>query len=131
MIMKIFPTMIAVVVVINLFKISGAMELLVKLVTPVLHLLRVPAEVVPLGMMRSISGGGAIAILSDTLKEYGPDSFIGRIASTIMGSSDTTLYVLAIYTGTVGIKNTKGALWIGLLCDLIAFMTAIFLWNIL
>lgn len=127
-ILKIFPTMIAVVLAINLFKISGAMEVFVKCISPMIHILKVPVEVVPLGIMRSISGGGAVAILSDTLKENGPDSLVGKIASTIMGASDTTLYVLAIYTGIVGIKKTKGALWIGLLCDFIAFMIAVFIY---
>ncbi|MBQ9279597.1 MAG: spore maturation protein [Clostridia bacterium] len=126
---RIFPTMLSVVVAINLFKISGAMELFVRCISPIITRLNVPGEVIPLGIMRSVSGGGAIAILSDTLKENGPDSMVGRIASTIMGSSDTTLYVLAIYAGAVGIKKTRGALWIGLTCDFIAFMVAILLWQ--
>ena len=128
-ILKIFPTMLAVIVAVNLFKISGAMDLFVKLITPIISILKVPSEVVPIGIMRSVSGGGALAILSDTLKTNGPDSLVGRIASTIMGSSDTTLYVLALYTATVGIKKTKGALWIGLICDLVAFLVAVWIWS--
>lgn len=126
---RIFPTMLAVVLAINLFKVSGALELFISLISPVITRLNVPGEVVPLGFMRSISGGGALAILSDVLKENGPDSLVGKIASTIMGASDTTLYVLAIYTGAVKIKNVKGALFIGLLCDLIAFAIAVFIWT--
>lgn len=126
----IFPTMVAVIVAVNLFKISGAMDLFVKLITPIISVLKVPSEVVPIGIMRSVSGGGSLAILSDVLKTNGPDSLVGRIVSTIMGSSDTTLYVLAIYTATVGIKKTKGALWIGLICDLVAFLVAVWIWSV-
>ena len=130
-ILRIFPTMIAMMVAIQLFKVSGAMELLIQLFQPLIATLKIPGEVLPLGIMRSISGGGAIAILSDTLNEYGPDSFVGKVASTIMGSSDTTLYVLALYTGVIGIKKTKGALAIGLCCDVIAFLIAVWIWNLL
>lgn len=128
---KIFPTMLAVIIAINLLKVSGTMELFISLIKPLATLFSVPTEVVPIGIMRSISGGGTLAILTDTLKENGPDSLVGKIASTIMGASDTTLYVLAIYTATVGIKKTKKALWIGLLCDLIAFIVAIVVWKII
>lgn len=128
---KIFPTMLAVVIAINLLKISGTMELFISLIKPLATLFSIPTEVVPIGIMRSVSGGGALAILTDTLKENGPDSLVGKIASTIMGASDTTLYVLAIYTATVGIKKTKKALWIGLLCDLVAIIMAIVIWKII
>ncbi len=126
---KIFPTVLAVIIAINIFKISGAMDLFVKLVRPIISLFNVPGEVVPIGIMRSVSGGGALAVLSDVFKEYGPDSLVGRISSTIMGSSDTTLYVLAIYTSTIGIKKTKNALFIGLFCDLVAFLVAVWIWQ--
>ncbi len=126
---KIFPTMLAVIVAVNIFNISGAMGMLTKIISPVTNLLKVPNEVVPLGLMRSVSGGGAVALLSDVLSESGPDSLVGRIASTIMGSSDTTLYVVAMYTGIVGINKTKGVLFIGLLCDFVAFMVAVLIWN--
>lgn len=128
---RIFPTMLAVIVAINLFKVSGAMDIFVKLVTPVANFFRIPTEVVPIGAMRSVSGGGALAILSDILSTHGPDSLIGKIASTIMGSSDTTLYVVAMYTATIGISKTKGALVIGLICDFIAVAVACWIFNFL
>lgn len=106
------------------------MELFVKLVTPIFSNIRVPAEVIPIGVMRSISGGGALGFLTDIFKSSGPDSFVGKVASTIMGSSDTTLYVLAIYTAAVGISKGKFALVVGLLCDLIAFLVAVWIWQI-
>lgn len=105
------------------------MDLFIKLISPIFSILKVPAEVVPIGVMRSVSGGGALGFLTDILKNEGPDSFIGRVASTIMGSSDTTLYVLAIYTAAVGISKGKFALVVGLICDLIAFLMAVWLWQ--
>lgn len=106
------------------------MDIFVKLVTPVFSNIRVPAEVIPIGVMRSISGGGALGFLTDIFKNNGPDSFVGKVASTIMGSSDTTLYVLAIYTAAAGISKGKFALVVGLLCDLIAFLVAVWIWQI-
>lgn len=124
-ILRIFPSILAVVLAINLFKISGCMDLFIKFLSPIFSFFNIPGELVPIGVMRSISGGGALAVLTDLLETHGPDSPIGLIASTIMGSSDTTLYVLAIYTASIGITNTKFALGVGLLCDLIAFIVAV------
>ena len=106
------------------------MELFVQFVTPLFSVIKVPAEVIPIGIMRSISGGGALGFLTDIFNNNGPDSFIGRVASTIMGSSDTTLYVLAIYTAAVGISSGKFALIVGIVCDLIAFLVAVWIWQI-
>ena len=106
------------------------MEIFIKLITPIFSNINVPAEVIPIGVMRSVSGGGALGFLTDIFKTDGPDSFIGRVASTIMGSSDTTLYVLAIYTASIGISKGKFALIVGLLCDLIAFLVAVWIWQI-
>ncbi len=105
------------------------MDLFVKLVSPVFSLIGVPAEIVPIGVMRSVSGGGALGFLTEIFKNDGPDSFMGRVASTIMGSSDTTLYVLAIYTASIGVSKGKFALVVGLICDVIAFLMAVWLWQ--
>lgn len=123
-VLKIFPSMLAVVLAINLFKISGCMDMFIGLLSPLLEAIKIPGEVVPIGVMRSISGGGALAVLTDIFETHGPDSTVGLIASTIMASSDTTLYVLAIYTASIGISNTKFALAVGLLCDFVAFFVA-------
>lgn len=128
-ILKIFPTMIGILVAINLFQITGSMDIFIKSVAPITKLLRIPSEVVPLGIMRSISGGASIGLLSNTLDTYGADSMIGKMASTILGSSETTLYVIAIYTSTVGVKNTRGILKIALFCDLVALCTAVWIWS--
>ena len=103
----------------------------IKIISPIFSLLNVPAEVVPIGVMRSVSGGGALGFLTDIFKSDGPDSFVGRVASTIMGSSDTTLYVLAIYTAAIGVSKGKFALVVGLICDVIAFLMAVWLCQVL
>lgn len=126
---RIFPTMIGIFVAINLFKVTGAMDILISIISPVTKLFGIPAEIAPLGIMSSISGGASIGILSETLQTYGVDSKIGNIASTILGSSETTLYVIAIYTSAVSIKKTRGVLPIALLCDFIAVCTAVWIWN--
>lgn len=124
---KIFPTILAIIVAINIFRASGALQILIQCISPITHILGIPEEVVPLGIMSSISGGASLGLLGDTLQTYGPDSVIGKTASTILGSSETTLYVLAIYTATIGIKKTRGALYIALLCDLVAVCVAVWL----
>lgn len=128
-VVRIFPTMIGIFVAINLFKISGAMDILISIISPITKLFGIPAEIAPLGIMSSISGGASIGILSETLQTYGVDSKIGNIASTILGSSETTLYVIAIYTSAVSIKKTRGVLPIALLCDFVAVCTAVWIWN--
>ena len=128
-IIRIFPTMVGIFVAVNLFKVTGAMDMLISMISPLTKLLQIPAEIVPLGIMSSVSGGASIGILSDTLETYGVDSLIGNIASTILGSSETTLYVIAIYTSAVLIKNTRGVLWISLVCDLVALCSAVWIWN--
>lgn len=126
---RIFPTMLGIFLAINLFKITGAMDILINLISPLTNLIGIPKEIVPLGIMSSISGGASVGILSDTLKTYGVDSYIGNIASTILGSSETTLYVIAIYTSCVSIKNTRGILKISLICDVVAICTAVWIWK--
>ncbi len=98
---------------------------------PVFNLIKVPIEIIPMAIMRPISGSSSLAILNNLLKDYGPDSFIGRLGSVIQGSTDTTLYVLTLYFGSVGIKKIKYALWAGLLSDLIAIICSIIVVNIL
>lgn len=124
---KIFPNIFAIITAISVFKASGAMDLVIKILQPVTNFLKIPKEIIPLGFMSSISGGASLGILTDILKTYGADSVIGKTASTILGSSETTLYVLAVYLGAVKIKEANNALWIGLICDVVAVFVAIFL----
>lgn len=130
-IVNIFPAILAIIVAINVFRESGAMDLLIKFVSPVSTFLGIPNEVMPLGVMSSVSGGASLGLLSDVFDHYGSDSLIGRIASTIMGSSETTLYVLAVYVGCVGIKHTRQTLYISLICDFVAVFSAVWFCRIL
>lgn len=130
-VINIFPTLIAIMIAIDSFKESGAMEILINIISPIGRIFGIPKEVVPLGIMSSLSGGASMGLLSSTVEAYGVDSLIGRIASTILGSSETTIYVLAVYTSAVNIKNAKEAMWIGLICDFVAIFTAVWMCKLL
>ena len=127
---RIFPTMLGIFIAINLFKVTGAMNILIKSLEPITKILGIPSEIVPLGLMRSISGGASVGLLTDALETYGVDSLLGNMASTILGASETTLYVIAIYTSAVGIKKTRGILWISLFCDAVAICISVWIWKL-
>ena len=130
-VLKIFPTLVGLFVAIGLLRNSGILDLIINIIKPIIVLLNIPSEIMPLAMLRPISGSASIAVATDIMKKYGVDSRIGLIASTIMGSTETTLYTIAIYTGSVGIKNTRFVLWAALLADLIGILASVFIWNIL
>lgn len=92
-------------VAITVFRSSGALDFIMDLLKPVFSAIGIPAEVVPLALIRPISGTAALSMTTDLIAVYGPDSFIGRLASVMQGSTDTTLYVLTVYFGAVGIKK--------------------------
>lgn len=121
----IIPHLVGMMVAISMFRASGAMEAMLMLVRPVFDWFGIPSEVLPLGILRPITGAGSLAFTADLIATYGPDSMIGRIASTIQGSTDTTLYVLTVYFGAVAIRNSKYALKVGLFSDLVGFFAAI------
>ncbi|HEO8422324.1 spore maturation protein [Niallia sp. FSL W8-0635] len=122
---SIIPYLVGMLVSISIFRASGALEYFMSFLKPLLDLIGVPSEVAPLAIIRPISGNAALGMTSDLIATYGPDSFIGRLASVIQGSTDTTLYVLTVYFGAVGIKKMGDALKVGLLADLIGFIAAI------
>lgn len=130
MTIKLLPYVVGIYVAVGLFRNSGAMDILLAPVKPVLLLLGVPAEVIPLMVVRPLSGPAALGITSDLIEQFGPDSFIGRLASTIDGSCDTTLYILAVYFASVGIKNVRYSLPVGLLADLAGFMASVIICRI-
>lgn len=122
---KIIPHLVGMMVAISVFRASGAMELLLGLFRPLMEGWGIPSEVLPLSLLRSITGSGSLAYATDLIREHGPDSMIGRMASTIQGSSDTTLYVLTVYFGAVGIRRSRYALKVGLFADLIGFLSSV------
>ncbi|EOD01073.1 Spore maturation protein B [Caldisalinibacter kiritimatiensis] len=127
---RIMPYLIAIFVAIGIFKKSGAMELLVSIFKPITNILGIPNEVLPLIIMRPISGSGSLAIVRDIVTTYGPDSFAGRVASTMMGSAETIFYTMAIYFGAVGIKNSRHTLKAALLSHLAAVIASVVICRI-
>ena len=115
---KMFPSMLGMILAINIFTSSGAVNYLLSFLKPILNFFNVPFEILPISLLRPVSGSFGLGILNDIFKKYGPDSFIGILSSVIQGSSDTTVYIITLYFGTIGIKKIRHALWVGLLCDL-------------
>ena len=127
---RIMPYLVAMLAAIGIFRVSGAMDYLVKLLRPITSLIGMPAEVLPMGIMRSLSGGGAQGMMVELFNTYGPDSLIGRMASVAMGSTETTMYVIAVYFGSVKISQTRYAVPAGLLVDAISLISAAIITNI-
>ncbi len=122
---SIIPFLVGMIVAISVFRASGALEFFLNFLRPFIEFFGVPAEVIPLAIIRPISGNAALGLTTDLISTYGPDSFIGRLASVMQGSTDTTLYVLTVYFGAVGIKKMGDALKIGLLADAVAIISSI------
>ncbi len=123
--MSIFPTLIGLFVAIGALRSSGILDLIINFVTPLLNVVNFPKEIMPLAMLRPISGSSSIAIATDIMKNYGVDSQIGIIASTIMGSTETTLYTIAIYTSCIKVKKIRFVLGVALLADVIGIVTSV------
>lgn len=128
---RIIPYLVAILVAIGIFRKSGAMDVLVSFLSPITNLFGMPGEVLPLGVMRSLSGGGSNGLLTDILKNFGPDSLIGRMASTMNGSSETTFYVIAVYFGAVGIRKTRHAVAAGLIADVAGMLAAVWICRLM
>ena len=126
---KIFPTLIGLFVAIGALRSSGILELIINILKPINLFFNIPGEIMPLALLRPISGSSSIAIATDIMKKNGVDSNVGLIASTIMGSTETTLYTISIYTGSVGIKNTRFIIWVALTTDLVGIIASVFIWN--
>lgn len=128
---RIIPYLVAMLVAIAIFRASGCMQLLTNILRPLTNLIGMPSEVLPMALMRPLSGSGSIGIMTELIKVHGPDSFIGLMASTFYGSSETTFYILALYYGVVNIKNIRHSLWTGLLSEAAGILTAVLICHIL
>ncbi len=124
---KILAPLLAMLVAINVLRASGLLDFLITLLTPLLNRFGIPAEIIPLGLIRPISGTASLAFVADLIQEYGPDSLIARIASTAQGSTETTFYVITLYLGSVKIKESRHIIFSGLLADIVGFIAAIFI----
>ncbi|MCF7833270.1 MAG: spore maturation protein [Candidatus Marinimicrobia bacterium] len=123
--LRIIPFLVAIFLAISVFRASGAMDILTWIISPITSKIGMPGEVVPMALMRPLSGSGALGIMSELIKTNGADSFIGRLASTMMGSTETTFYIIAVYFGSINVKQTRHALPAALLADLAGIIASV------
>lgn len=130
-ILNILPTLVGLFVAIGALRSSGILDYINYIVNPILNILYFPSELMPLALLRPISGSSSIAIATDIMKNYGVDSKLGNIASTIMGSTETTIYTIAIYTSSIKVKKTRCILLAALCADFVGIITSIVVCNAL
>jgi len=124
---RIIPYLVAMLVAIGMFRASGAMDMLSSAISPVTNALGFPSELMPLAIVRNLSGSGSLGLMTDIMKTHGPDSFMGRLAGAMMGSHETTFYVLAVYFGAVNIRRTRHAALAGIFSDVVALIMSVIL----
>jgi spore maturation protein SpmA len=124
---RIIPFLVAILVSIGMFRASGALDLLISAIGPLVQWLGMPPETLPMALMRPLSGSGAMGIMADTMRTYGPDSLIGYMVSTIQGSTETTFYVMAVYFGVVQIKRVRHTVAVCLIADLVGILAAVWI----
>ncbi|MFT4603539.1 MAG: spore maturation protein B [Rhodothermales bacterium] len=122
----IIPYLVAILFAIAMFRASGALEFVINGLRPVLALIAVPAEVLPMMILRPLTGSGSAAIVLDMIGQYGPDSILVKMAATMFGSTETTFYVIAVYFGAVNVRKTRHALPAGLIADIFAMFLAVY-----
>lgn len=127
MAVKLIPYLVGVYVAVGIFKESGAIELTAKFLKPLISIFKVPSDAFFMSIVRSFSGPAALGMMMDIFDAYGPDSFVGRLASILMGSTDTTFYIVAVYFGSVGIRDTRYAVPVGLFADFISFVASAYI----
>jgi spore maturation protein B len=121
----IFPYLLGMIMGINVLLKSNIITDVLSLLKPLFIFLKVPLEIVPMAIMRPISGSSTLVLMNDIFLKHGVDSFLGRLASTLQGSTDTTIYILTLYFGFIGIKKIKHAMWAGLFADLIGVIASV------
>ena len=124
---RIIPYLVAILVAIGMFRASGALDILLTLLSPILNAVGFPPENLPLALMRPLSGSGSLGLLTDLIKQHGPDSLISKIGATMFGSTETTFYVLAVYFGSVGVRRSRHALAAGLIADFFGIISAVYI----
>ena len=124
-VINIFPTLIGLFLAVGALRSSGIIDIAIKLIDPILHLVNFPSEIMPLAILRPISGSSSIAIATDIMKTFGVDRQIGIMASVIMGATETTLYTIAVYSSSVKIKKTRFVLIAALTADIVGIITSI------
>jgi spore maturation protein B len=125
---RIIPYLVAILFAIAMFRASGAMEALTRLLDPLLGLIGFPPEVLPMAIIRSLSGSGSAGLVVDMIKQYGEDSILVKMAAVMFGSTETTFYVIAVYFGAINIRKTRHAVPAGLISDAAAMIIAV--WTV-
>ena len=128
---KMFPTLLGIFIAIGALRSSGLIEAIIKLIDPFTNLLKIPSQIMPLVLLRPISGSASLGIATDIMKNYGVDSRIGLIAATIMGSTETTFYTIALYTSSIGVKKIRYVLAAALVADFVGMIASAIIWNII
>ena len=131
MVLKIFPTMFAMVMSVDVLVKSNFLSDITVFIKPVLNFLGFPGELLPLAVMRPISGSSSLVLMNEIFKTYGVDSYLGRIASVIQGSTDTTIYIIGLYFSSIGIKKIRYSLVVGLMADLCAIILSVIMINLI
>lgn len=129
--LNIFPTLIGLFVAIGALRSSGILNIIIYFLTPILNVIHFPSELMPLAILRPISGSSSIAVATDIMKNFGVDSKLGVIASTIMGSTETTIYTIAIYTSCIKVKKTRHILLAALVADAVGIAVSVAVCRIL
>lgn len=130
-IVNIFPNLLGLFLAIGALRSSGILDIIISIIKPAIRIFNIPSEIMPLALLRPISGSASMAVAVDIMKNSGVDSLIGMITSTIMGSTETTLYTIAIYTSVVKIKKTRFVLVAALIGDIIGMLTSVAIWQIM
>ncbi len=127
--MRIFPYLLAMIVAVQIFKSANLLELVNNIVSPLSRAIGLPEEVVPLVLIKPISGSGAVGMFTEIIKTYGADTFIGLVASVIMGTTETIFYTITVYYGVAKIKKIRHTLWAAVIADITAIIAAITVVN--
>ena len=130
-VVSLFPTLIGIFLAVGALRTSGILDFIISIISPVTNLLKVPSQILPLAMLRPISGSASMGVAVDIMKQYGVDTTIGMITSVIMGSTETTFYTIAIYTACVKIKKIRFVLVAALLADLAGMISSVIICQIM
>lgn len=128
---RIIPYLVAILIAVGIFRTSGAMAILTAVLSPITNLIGMPGEALPMALIRPLSGSGALGVMTEIINTHGADSLIGRMVSIMMGSGETTFYVLAVYFGSVSVTRTRHAVPAGIVADIVGILASVWLTNLL
>ena len=131
MVVNIFPTLIGLFLAVGSLRASGVIDLCISIIEPILNIIKFPSEIMPLAILRPISGSSSIAIATDIMKKYGVDSQLGIIASIIMGATETTLYTITVYSTSVNIKKTRFVFLASIMADIVGIIVSVFICKLM